>query len=57
MIENERFKASGISLIITNVSLEDQGSYTCKMPYNYMEKQYSISRDINLTVTGKILFM
>ncbi|NXX90900.1 IL1R1 protein, partial [Centropus bengalensis] len=49
LLEGERFIFSNSDLIILNVTVHDQGNYTCKTTYTYNGKQYNISRDILLT--------
>ncbi|NWX10079.1 IL1R1 protein, partial [Caloenas nicobarica] len=50
LLEGKRFAFSNSDLIICNVTLQDQGNYTCETMYTYNGKQYNISRDIRLTV-------
>ncbi|NXC65731.1 IL1R1 protein, partial [Anhinga anhinga] len=50
LLEGKRFAISDSNLIIFNVTVHDQGNYTCKTTYTYNGKQYNISRDISLTV-------
>ncbi|XP_057278319.1 interleukin-1 receptor type 1-like [Pezoporus wallicus] len=50
LLEGERFAFSNSDLIIFNVTVQDQGNYTCETTYTYNGKQYNISRDVNLTV-------
>ncbi|NXE73617.1 IL1R1 protein, partial [Cochlearius cochlearius] len=50
LLEGKRFAFSNSDLIIFNVTVHDQGNYTCETTYTYNGKQYNISRDINLTV-------
>ncbi|NXW88312.1 IL1R1 protein, partial [Alopecoenas beccarii] len=50
LLEGKRFASSNSDLIICNVTLHDQGNYTCETMYTYNGKQYNISRDIRLTV-------
>ncbi|XP_066477426.1 interleukin-1 receptor type 1-like [Tiliqua scincoides] len=58
MIKDERFQRLKDYILINNTTMEDQGSYTCKMPYYDTGKKYSISRDIRLMVTGNnLLYM
>ncbi|XP_052630021.1 interleukin-1 receptor type 1-like isoform X2 [Harpia harpyja] len=50
LLEGKRFVFSNRDLIIFNVTVHDQGNYTCETTYTYNGKQYNISRDISLTV-------
>ncbi|XP_010125109.1 PREDICTED: LOW QUALITY PROTEIN: interleukin-1 receptor type 1-like [Chlamydotis macqueenii] len=50
MLEGKRFAFSNRDLIISNVTVHDQGNYTCETTYTYNGKQYNISRDISLIV-------
>ncbi|XP_010193326.1 PREDICTED: interleukin-1 receptor type 1-like [Mesitornis unicolor] len=50
LLEGKRFAFSNRDLIIVNVTVHDQGNYTCETTYTYNGKQYNISRDIHLTV-------
>ncbi|NWI95962.1 IL1R1 protein, partial [Pitta sordida] len=50
LLEGKRFAFSNSDLIIFNVTVHDQGNYTCETTYTYNGKQYNISRDINLIV-------
>ncbi|XP_049690471.1 interleukin-1 receptor type 1-like isoform X1 [Accipiter gentilis] len=50
LLEGKRFAFSNRDLIIFNVTVHDQGNYTCETTYTYNGKQYNISRDISLTV-------
>nr|XP_009486705.1 PREDICTED: interleukin-1 receptor type 1-like [Pelecanus crispus] len=50
LLEGKRFAFSNSDLIIFNVTVHDQGNYTCETIYTYHGKQYNISRDISLTV-------
>uniref|UniRef100_A0A8B9MPJ1 Interleukin 1 receptor type 1 n=1 Tax=Accipiter nisus TaxID=211598 RepID=A0A8B9MPJ1_9AVES len=52
LLEGKRFAFSNRDLIIFNVTVHDQGNYTCETTYTYNGKQYNISRDISLTVEG-----
>uniref|UniRef100_A0A674I4R4 Interleukin 1 receptor like 2 n=1 Tax=Terrapene triunguis TaxID=2587831 RepID=A0A674I4R4_9SAUR len=57
LLEEERFVSSNDYLVIKNATLHDKGNYTCRTSYTYKGKQYNISRDISLTVTGIYLFI
>ncbi|NXC43828.1 IL1R1 protein, partial [Penelope pileata] len=50
LLEGKRFAFSNSDLVIFNVTVQDQGNYTCKTTYNYGGKQYNISRDVSLIV-------
>ncbi|KFO11518.1 Interleukin-1 receptor type 1, partial [Balearica regulorum gibbericeps] len=50
LLEGKRFAFSNSDLIIFNVTVHDQGNYTCETTYAYNGKQYNISRDVSLTV-------
>ncbi|XP_015266367.1 PREDICTED: interleukin-1 receptor-like 2 [Gekko japonicus] len=50
LIKDRRFRPLDKFLMIANTTVEDQGNYTCQMPYYYMGKQYNVSRDISLEV-------
>ncbi|XP_014379087.1 interleukin-1 receptor-like 2 isoform X2 [Alligator sinensis] len=50
LFEDKRFLPQRDELIITNVSGKDAGSYLCQATYNYMGKQYNVSRNIYVTV-------
>ncbi|NXI90696.1 IL1R1 protein, partial [Psophia crepitans] len=50
LLEGKRFAFSDSDLIIFNVTVHDQGNYTCETTYTYNGKQYNISRDVSLTV-------
>ncbi|NXL84330.1 IL1R1 protein, partial [Alectura lathami] len=50
LLEGKRFAFSNRDLVIFNVTVQDQGNYTCKTMYTYNGKQYNISRDISLVV-------
>ncbi|NXJ98283.1 IL1R1 protein, partial [Corythaixoides concolor] len=50
LLGGNRFAFSNSDLIIFNVTVHDQGNYTCETTYTYNGKQYNISRDISLTV-------
>ncbi|NXT77011.1 IL1R1 protein, partial [Zapornia atra] len=50
LLEGRRFAFLNSDLIIFNVTVHDQGNYTCETTYTYNGKQYNISRDIRLTV-------
>ncbi|NXW00186.1 IL1R1 protein, partial [Fregetta grallaria] len=50
LLEGKRFASSNSDLIIFNVTVHDQGNYTCETTYTYNGKQYNISRDVSLTV-------
>nr|XP_032649840.1 interleukin-1 receptor-like 2 isoform X2 [Chelonoidis abingdonii] len=52
LIDNERFLSWDDDLIINSANVNDSGNYSCKMTYNYMEKEYNISRNIYVTVIG-----
>uniref|UniRef100_A0A672TEW0 Interleukin 1 receptor type 1 n=1 Tax=Strigops habroptila TaxID=2489341 RepID=A0A672TEW0_STRHB len=54
LLEGERFAFSNSDLIIFNVTVHDQGNYTCETTYTCNGKQYNISRDISLTFYGFI---
>ncbi|XP_065597195.1 interleukin-1 receptor type 1-like [Cyrtonyx montezumae] len=45
------------AILILNVSIHDKGSYTCRMVYTYMGKQYNVSRTMNLEVKESPLKM
>ncbi|NXJ09295.1 IL1R1 protein, partial [Odontophorus gujanensis] len=45
------------AILILNVSVHDRGSYTCRMVYTYMGKQYNVSRTMNLEVKESPLKM
>ncbi|NWH22840.1 ILRL2 protein, partial [Grus americana] len=50
LLEGKRFAFSDSDLIIFDVTVHDQGNYTCETTYTYNGKQYNISRDVSLTV-------
>ncbi|NXV76889.1 IL1R1 protein, partial [Atlantisia rogersi] len=50
LLEGRRFAFLNSDLIIFNVTVHDQGNYTCETTYTYNGKQYNISRDVRLTV-------
>ncbi|XP_040440621.1 interleukin-1 receptor type 1-like isoform X2 [Falco naumanni] len=50
LLEGKRFAFLDSDLIILNVTVHDQGNYSCETTYGYNGKQYNISRDISLTV-------
>ncbi|EMP27148.1 Interleukin-1 receptor type 1 [Chelonia mydas] len=50
LIDNERFLNWNEDLIIISVNVNDSGNYICKRTYNYMGKEYNISRNIYVTV-------
>ncbi|XP_071664253.1 interleukin-1 receptor type 1-like [Patagioenas fasciata] len=50
LLEGKRFAFSNSDLIICNVTLHDQGNYTCETMYTSNGKHYNISRDVRLTV-------
>ncbi|XP_071434602.1 interleukin-1 receptor-like 2 isoform X3 [Pithys albifrons albifrons] len=50
LLEGKRFAFSNSDLIIFNVTVHDQGNYTCETTYTYNGKQYNISRDVSLIV-------
>uniref|UniRef100_A0A6G1RIA4 Interleukin 1 receptor-like 2 n=1 Tax=Hypotaenidia okinawae TaxID=2861861 RepID=A0A6G1RIA4_9GRUI len=50
LLEGRRFAFLNSDLIIFNVTVHDQGNYTCETMYTYNGKQYNISRDVSLTV-------
>ncbi|NWU11941.1 ILRL2 protein, partial [Cephalopterus ornatus] len=50
LLEGKRFAFSNSDLIIFNVTVHDQGNYTCETTCNYNGKQYNISRDVSLIV-------
>ncbi|NXK90212.1 ILRL2 protein, partial [Formicarius rufipectus] len=50
LLEGKRFAISNSDLIILNVTVHDQGNYTCETTYTYNGKQYNISRDVSLIV-------
>ncbi|NXP31745.1 IL1R1 protein, partial [Leiothrix lutea] len=50
LLEGKRFALSNSDLIIFNVTVHDQGNYTCETTYTYNGKQYNISRDVSLIV-------
>ncbi|XP_027760845.1 interleukin-1 receptor-like 2 [Empidonax traillii] len=50
LLEGKRFAFSNSNLIIFNVTVHDQGNYTCETTRNYNGKQYNISRDVSLIV-------
>uniref|UniRef100_A0A8C8SIW7 Interleukin 1 receptor type 1 n=1 Tax=Pelusios castaneus TaxID=367368 RepID=A0A8C8SIW7_9SAUR len=52
LLEEERFFSFNDYLVIINATLHDKGNYTCSTSYTYNGKQYNISRDISLTVSG-----
>nr|XP_056718005.1 interleukin-1 receptor type 1-like [Euleptes europaea] len=54
LIKDGRFRPLDNYLTIANTTMEDQGNYTCQMPYYYMGKQYNVSRDITLKVTESL---
>uniref|UniRef100_A0A8C3T481 Uncharacterized protein n=1 Tax=Chelydra serpentina TaxID=8475 RepID=A0A8C3T481_CHESE len=53
LIDNERFLSRNDDLRIISANVNDSGNYSCKMTYNYMGKEYNISRNIYVTVIGK----
>ncbi|XP_031461047.1 interleukin-1 receptor type 1-like [Phasianus colchicus] len=50
LLEGKRFAFLNSDLMIFNVTMQDQGNYTCKTTYTYNGKQYDIARDISLIV-------
>ncbi|XP_021269382.1 interleukin-1 receptor type 1-like, partial [Numida meleagris] len=50
LLEGKRFAFLNSDLMIFNVTVQDQGNYTCKTTYTYNGKQYNIARDISLIV-------
>eukprot|EP00076_Gallus_gallus_P047161 XP_416915.6 interleukin-1 receptor type 1 isoform X3 [Gallus gallus] len=50
LLEGKRFAFLNSDLVIFNVTVQDQGNYTCKTTYTYNGKQYDIARDISLIV-------
>ncbi|XP_072207024.1 interleukin-1 receptor type 1-like [Excalfactoria chinensis] len=50
LLEGKRFASLNSDLVIFNVTVQDQGNYTCKTTYTYNGKQYNITRDISLIV-------
>ncbi|NXI37500.1 IL1R1 protein, partial [Galbula dea] len=50
LLEGKRFAFSNRDLTIFNVTVHDQGNYTCETTYTCGGKHYNISRDIRLTV-------
>ncbi|NXF79062.1 ILRL2 protein, partial [Sclerurus mexicanus] len=50
LLEGKRFAFSNSDLIIFDVTVDDQGNYTCETTYTYNGKQYNISRDVSLIV-------
>ncbi|NXM30463.1 ILRL2 protein, partial [Oxyruncus cristatus] len=50
LLKGNRFAFSNSDLIIFNVTVHDQGNYTCETTCNYNGKQYNISRDVSLIV-------
>ncbi|NWS99115.1 ILRL2 protein, partial [Mionectes macconnelli] len=50
LLEGKRFAFSNSDLIIFNVTVHDQGNYTCETTCYYNGKQYNISRDVILIV-------
>ncbi|XP_071887363.1 interleukin-1 receptor type 1 isoform X5 [Anas platyrhynchos] len=50
LLKGRRFAFLNSDLVIFNVTMQDQGNYTCKTTYIYNGKQYNISRDVILTV-------
>ncbi|NWH90839.1 IL1R1 protein, partial [Aegithalos caudatus] len=50
LLEGKRFAPLNSDLIIFNVTVHDQGNYTCETTYTYNGKQYNISRDVSLIV-------
>ncbi|XP_042723016.1 interleukin-1 receptor type 1-like isoform X3 [Lagopus leucura] len=50
LLEGKRFAFLNSDLVIFNVTVQDQGNYTCKTTYTYNGKQYDIARDIRLIV-------
>ncbi|NWR40967.1 IL1R1 protein, partial [Regulus satrapa] len=50
LLEGNRFALSNSDLIIFNVTVHDQGNYTCETTYTYNGKQYNVSRDVSLIV-------
>uniref|UniRef100_A0A8C3T2D6 Interleukin 1 receptor type 1 n=1 Tax=Chelydra serpentina TaxID=8475 RepID=A0A8C3T2D6_CHESE len=56
LIDNERFLSRNDDLRIISANVNDSGNYSCKMTYNYMGKEYNISRNIYVTVIGKSRF-
>uniref|UniRef100_A0A8C3XTR6 Interleukin-1 receptor type 1 n=1 Tax=Chelydra serpentina TaxID=8475 RepID=A0A8C3XTR6_CHESE len=50
LIDNERFLSRNDDLRIISANVNDSGNYSCKMTYNYMGKEYNISRNIYVTV-------
>uniref|UniRef100_A0A8C0BZX0 Interleukin 1 receptor type 1 n=1 Tax=Buteo japonicus TaxID=224669 RepID=A0A8C0BZX0_9AVES len=57
LLEGKRFAFSSTDLIIFNVTVHDQGNYTCETTYTYNGKQYNISRDISLTMETPIVML
>ncbi|NWU90725.1 IL1R1 protein, partial [Upupa epops] len=45
------------AILIHNVTLRDQGNYTCRMVYTYMGKQYNVSRTMSVEVKERPLRM
>ncbi|NXH23330.1 IL1R1 protein, partial [Bucco capensis] len=50
LLEGRRFSFSKSDLIISNVSVADEGNYSCETTYSSSGRQYRISRDVRLTV-------
>ncbi|KGL79025.1 Interleukin-1 receptor type 1, partial [Tinamus guttatus] len=50
LLEGKRYSTLNRDLFIFNVTLYDEGNYTCKTSYIHNGKKYNISRDIKLSV-------
>ncbi|XP_053165630.1 interleukin-1 receptor type 1-like isoform X2 [Hemicordylus capensis] len=50
LLEDKRIWKFDDFLAINNITKKDEGIYVCQATYIYMEKEYTVSRAINLTV-------
>ncbi|KAJ6667473.1 hypothetical protein lerEdw1_016594 [Lerista edwardsae] len=48
--EDEKYHFYDKYLVIRNTTKDDEGMYLCQAQFAYMEKQYNVSRSINLNV-------
>lgn len=50
--DDEKYHSVDNYIVINKTTKEDEGMYLCQAQFTYMEKQYNVSRAIELTLFG-----